>query len=94
MLDSMCLAKNKDVVSQRVKDQTVLFHLDRGDYFALNAVGAQAWDLLDGKRTVADISAQLSEEYDAPAEVIASDVHSLFENLTKAGLLVGQTSEL
>ncbi len=45
--------------------------------------------LCDGERTLSDIAAILSKDYDAPAEAIADDLIELLQGLADDGYLKG-----
>ena len=72
---------------QSADDQTMLLDLDGGMYFALNDVGARVWELCDGAHTVAEISALLANEYDAPPAMIEDDVLELLGELATEQLV-------
>ncbi len=59
-----------------------------GHYYALNEVGARVWDLCDGTRSVSDVIALLSAEFDAPAATIDQDVLDLLHELCDERLVV------
>src|SRR6202008_525455 len=63
-----------DVVFRELRGEAVILHLGTATYFGLDEVGTRAWQLIVEKRTIADVSIQLAEEFDAPAERIESDV--------------------
>jgi hypothetical protein len=88
MLVSGLLVQNQDVIAQRAKDKVVLFDMAKGDYFSLNELGARAWELLDGTRTLDQVVLEISNEYEAPMDVITADVGELSEKLLAAGLLL------
>ena len=54
--------------------------------FTLDGIAAQAWDLIDGSRTLADIEAVLRAKREFPFE-LQSDLLSLFQNLKTNGLI-------
>ena len=87
MLTSTCVSKNTDVITQRVREETVLFDMATGNYYSLNELGARTWELLDGNRTIGDVAEILASEYDAPIEIIHEDLQSLVDKLLKDGLL-------
>ena len=72
---------------QTIEGEAVLIHLDTGAYYSLNDVGTSFWELLDGTRTVGACAAKLATEYDAPIEVVTSDLLELAEDLVKEGLV-------
>ena len=56
--------QNEAMLFADVGDGTALMDIDRGEYFQYESVGSRIWELIDGKATVAQICAQLTEEYD------------------------------
>ena len=60
--------QNEAMLFADVGDGTALMDIDRGEYFQYEAVGSRIWELIDGKATVAQICAQLTEEYDVDRE--------------------------
>lgn len=43
---------------------------------------------LDGQRSVSEIAAALSEEYQAPLEVVTEDILAMLQDLTDKGVLI------
>lgn len=79
--------RRDDVLAQAAGDTVVLLTRDTGEYYTLNEVGGRIWELADGTRTVADIARALSEEYEAPAEVIQIDALEILDELASEHLL-------
>lgn len=75
------------VVHQALADELVLLDLETERYYSLDAVGARAWALMDGRHRVCEIAAALHAEFDAPPERIAADLHTLLAELHAAGLI-------
>jgi hypothetical protein len=83
-------ARRNTVLAQQVKpdDPTiVLLNPNNGEYYTLEAVGTRVWQLCDGKRPISDMVTILSQEFDAPTEVIESDVLALMKDLLDEGLV-------
>lgn len=59
---------------------------------ALNGTAARVWQLLDGRRTIADISGVLAAEFDAQTLAIEADVISFLNDLCRKQLAVGGAS--
>ncbi|MBM3660657.1 MAG: PqqD family protein [Actinobacteria bacterium] len=55
----------------------------------LNATATVAWTCFDGTGTLAEIAADLAEEFDADAATAAADLLTLARDLGAAGLLDG-----
>ena len=60
---------------------------DAARLVGLNGVGAQAWDLIDGSRTIDDIAAAIAAKYHAPVERVSADVTAFFKELEGARLV-------
>jgi hypothetical protein len=67
--------------------EAVLVNMDTAGSLALNHTGFAVWQLVDGRRTVAEIIAAVSRQFsDAPANV-AEDVVALLEELAADGFI-------
>jgi hypothetical protein len=80
--------RREGVLHQDVSGSLMLYHMDRGEYFALDDVGARVWDLCDGTRSLSDVVTVLSEEYEAPSTEIGEDVLALIRELADEHLVV------
>jgi hypothetical protein len=80
------LRHSANATYQVVADEAILIHLQTGSYYSLNDVGTRFWGLIDGEKTIGDCAAAIAAEYDAPAEVVLSDLLELAEDLRKEGL--------
>jgi pyrroloquinoline quinone biosynthesis protein D len=80
--------KQEGVIAQRADETLVLLSLTSGQYYALDEVGVRVWELCDGARSVAEVVSLLTQEYDAPAETIETDVLELLEDLASERLVV------
>ena len=83
-----CPRRSERVLAQGTSDTLVLLNLDDGAYFALNEVGNRVWELCNGARSVSEIISITCREYDAPPEVVETDVLELFGELAEEGLVV------
>lgn len=59
-----------------------------GQIEVLNEVGARVLQLVDGKRTIADIAEVIVREYNVEMEQATEDVEELIEGLVGDGALV------
>ena len=82
------LRRRDGIVTQQASQTLVLLDVEGGEYYSLNVVGARAWELCDGSRSVEEVIAIIRQEYDAPEEDITTDVMELLEDLTSESLLV------
>jgi hypothetical protein len=85
---SLLFTRGADVITQQVSDETVLFNMETGHYYSLNELGSRVWELLDGIRTLPEITEILASEYEAPSSVILADVQDLVGSLLGKRLVV------
>lgn len=76
------------VVARQAHDVHVLLDLTSGSYYSLDGVGARAWQLCDGRHSLDAVIAVIADEFDAPVQVIRTDVGELVDELVHEGLLV------
>jgi hypothetical protein len=76
-----------DVLFQEVGGDLVLLDLASEQYFGLDEVGARIWQLLADGASVGEVLDTLLLEYDVRPARLESDVSTLLEELSGAGLL-------
>lgn len=64
--------------------QTVL---ENNGLFLLNEISGRIWELLQAEKSEEEIAAVLTEEYDAPAEVIRQDLKEFLDALVEHEIL-------
>jgi len=80
-----------DIVPRHIAGDTILVAV-RGELarlerlHVLNTVGEHIWGLLDGRRTVAEVSADVAETFDTDAATALEDVAEFLADLEDAGL--------
>jgi hypothetical protein len=78
----------QEVVARRVGEETVMLHLANGTYYALDPVGARAWQVLEQGKTLSEACDVLEAEYDVPRAQLERDVLDLVDSLASHGLVV------
>ncbi|MGA8572981.1 MAG: PqqD family protein [Desulfobaccales bacterium] len=92
-LDVVC-APSEDVVAREIEGEIVIVPLVAGigdledELFTLNETGKAIWDKLDGRRSLKDVVAALSAEYQAESGKMETDVLGLVAELVRRGMLV------
>lgn len=71
------------VKHDEVRERTILLAPERT--LALDGTGISIIEMVDGKRSVADIVAVLAEKYDAPVQTIGNDVVAFLRDLINRG---------
>ncbi|MDX2437169.1 MAG: PqqD family protein [Acidobacteriota bacterium] len=84
-------ARAPDIVPRQIAGDTILVAV-RGELarlerlHVLNTVGEHIWGLLDGRRTVAGLSIDVTETFDIDAATALEDVAEFLADLEDAGL--------
>jgi hypothetical protein len=76
-----------NVIWRVLDDGVVVVSPQQGQVRVLNQVGTTVWGLIDGRRTVADLAAALTEQYNVSLEEAGRDLHAFLGELTERGLL-------
>jgi hypothetical protein len=69
-------------------EELVILDLAKGEYFALDQVGARLWSGLAAGRSVEDIAREIVDEYDVALERVVADLTALTDELVARGLMV------
>lgn len=81
------LVKDNDVLFTSMGEDAVLLHVQRGDYYSLNKVGARLWVLVDGTKSIADLARLITEEFEISQDQAEKDISELAEQLAKEELV-------
>lgn len=81
------LVKDEDVLFTSMGEDAVLLHVNRGDYYSLNKVGARLWVLADGTRSIDDLATMITEEFEIDREQAEKDIIELAEQLANEELV-------
>ncbi len=78
-----------DVSTRLLGDRgALLFHPDTGREKVINPTGVFIWTLLDGSRSVDEISAEVQDNFcDVPRDQISDDLVSFLEKMTEEGFV-------
>jgi len=80
--------RQEQIIVQKGSGDVFLFNMEDGSYYALNEVGNRIWELCDGTNGVGQLVSTLAKEYDAPAEVIQTDILEVLKDLRSKNLIV------
>jgi hypothetical protein len=75
------------VIFQTLHDEVVLLNLAIHEYYGLDSVGADAWQLLLKHKNVADAAKAVQSVYDVDEQTARRDMDILVKDLLAAGLL-------
>lgn len=92
-LNSICIP-SEDIVAREIESELIIIPLTAGigdmedELYSLNETGRIIWNKLDGVRTLAQIAGELSDQYDAPAADIETDVLGLIGELSRRKIVL------
>jgi hypothetical protein len=78
---------SNDAVATDVNDEIVLMNMERNRCYGLGSTGSDIWRKLGTPIRVCDVIAQLTEEYEAGAGTIETDVLKTLAELHSEGLV-------
>ena len=81
------VAHTPGVVSRMVDGEAVLVDPKKGMVRVLNPAGARIWEMIDGRRTVADLAADIAAEYGIEVARAEADTIAFCEDLVRRGVL-------
>ena len=73
------------VLREEFDDWAVLFNPDTADALGTNPVGVAVWKCMDGKRTVADIVADIRAGFTGAPETVSKDIETFVNALSNLG---------
>ncbi len=94
-LASVCTPSD-DVVSREIEGELIIVPIASGvgdledELYTLNKAGREIWQRLDGRRTLAEVAANIAEEFDAPVDRISRDVLGFANELLRRKIIVCQ----
>jgi hypothetical protein len=82
------LERNPKMMAADMDGETVMMHIDRGSYFALNAVGSHVWALLEEPRTLGAIVESVQDSFDTgDSEDVTDDITAFTRQLVENDLI-------
>lgn len=93
----MIFSHSRDVVSREIDGSLIIVPLASGvgdmedDLFSMNESGTEIWRMLDGRKTLREISETLTRKYRAEAGEIEQDIVGIVAELLKRRMLVEET---
>ena len=86
MNDSSVLKKNPDFVTRVIEDETILIPIfktskEANYIYTLNKVAHEVWNLIDGKKSLAEIKKKVLKEFDTTPEEVDKEIQDFLRDL-------------
>jgi hypothetical protein len=77
----------EDCLSTTLDGESVILHMDAGEYYGFNEVATCIWDRIQEPRTIKAICEYVTTEYDVSFERGRADTEALVAELDEKGLV-------
>lgn len=86
MKETVILRKNPDMVTRVIEDETILLPIYKTSdeincIYTLNKTASRAWELINGKRALAQIKKELLKEFDATPREVDKEMANFLKDL-------------
>lgn len=81
-------ANKPDVILEDFSDEVVVVNLASGNYYSIDAIGAEIWALIQKQTAESEIAARLSRKYKGDPTVIGQAVSKFIGELLAENLIV------
>jgi hypothetical protein len=76
-----------NIVHETLDGETIIIHLDTGDYYSLTGSGSEIWALLGVASSASEICAELARRHTCPEEEIRDPLENFIADLEREGLV-------
>jgi Coenzyme PQQ synthesis protein D (PqqD) len=82
------LTRSDDILQAPVgSEETVMMNVTAGRYYGLNAVASRIWELLETPKTIAQLCAQICEEFEVDTQTCETEVLIFVRDLILNGIV-------
>lgn len=79
--------RNPVIKSKVIDDEQILLNTETGDYFGLNELGAEIWELVDGQHDLDAMIEHLLDIYDVEKTELTDDVTEFIDALLERSII-------
>ena len=78
---------SKNVFAQEIDEETIILDTETQEYFSINEIGKVIWSLIEEKKNLEEIKAEMLDMYEVPQEQLEKDVLNFLQALEQKGLI-------
>ena len=78
---------SKNVFAQEIDEETIILDSVTQEYFSINEIGKVIWSLIEEKKNLEEIKAEMLDMYEVPQEQLEKDVLNFLQALQQKGLI-------
>jgi hypothetical protein len=76
-----------NTLAREVQGETILLHLDSGEYFGLDAMATRIWQLIVEKGDLGQVEDAMLEEFDIDRTALSNDLRQMIDELATKRLI-------
>ena len=76
-----------NVFAQEIDEETIILDSVTQEYFSINEIGKVIWSLIEEKKNLEEIKAEMLDMYEVPEEQIEKDLLNFIQALEQKGLI-------
>jgi hypothetical protein len=80
------VTRHPDMISAEIGGEAVMMSIEKGAYFGLNPIATRIWDLIEQPKSVAELIAVISAEYEVSDAQCAADVQEFVADMIARGI--------
>ena len=78
---------SKNVFAQEIDEETIILDSETQEYFSINEIGKVICSLIEEKKNLEEIKAEMLDMYEVPQEQIEKDLLNFIQALEQKGLI-------
>ena len=78
---------SKNVFAQEIDEETIILDSETQEYFSINEIGKVIWSLIEEKKNLEEIKAEMLDMYEVPEEQIEKDLLNFIQALQQKKLI-------
>lgn len=75
------------ILHSKIDEEVILMSIEADSYFGLDPIASRIWELLEEPRSLQELTAILTEEYEVDADTCQQDVQELLDDMAGRGLI-------
>ncbi|MDQ8205645.1 lasso peptide biosynthesis PqqD family chaperone [Pelagicoccus sp. SDUM812003] len=80
---SSIVARNEEILSTCLGEETVMMDIESGNYFGLGLIGSRIWQLIETPNSIQQILDSLLAEYEVEKEQCLEDIIDFLDQLAQ-----------
>ena len=82
------LRRNDELIHSAIDNETVMMSLERDEYYGLDEIATDIWNLLGEPRSAEEILDNLDERFETDRETIATDLMAFLNDMVESKVLL------